>query len=112
MGGGGNRIVPTEVTPTRLENWVVVVVNTETVDTLVMAEDTTVATVGKEVVSKAFVIVVTGKGAEFAGTEKTETLPWILDPLSETVLKGLDPPRMLIGPDSASRALGLSTWVH
>lgn len=77
-----------------------------------IAEDTTVATVGNEVVSKASVIVVTGKGAEFAGTENTETLPGMMEPLSLVMLNGLVPPRMLIGPDSARRAVGLSTWVH
>lgn len=109
---GGNKIVPVEITPTRLENRVVVVVNTESVETLVTAEETTVATVGNEVVSKASVIVVTGKGEVFAETENTETLPATTEPLSVLALNGLEPPRMLIGPDSASRAVGLSTWVH
>jgi hypothetical protein len=110
---GGNKIVPTDVTPTRLENRVVVVVKTLAVDTLVTAEETTVATVSKELVRRALVIVVTGKGSEFAGTENTETWPpETVEPLESVALKGFVPPRMLMGPDSARRAVGLLTWVH
>ena len=108
---GGNKIVPTDVTPTRLENRVVVVVNTLAVETLVTADETTVASVSKELVRRALVIVVTGKGSEFAGTEKTETCPATVEALS-VALNGLDPPRILMGPDSARRAVGLLTWVH
>ncbi len=108
---GGNKIVPTDVTPTRLENRVVVVVNTLAVETLVTADETTVASVSKELVRRALVIVVTGNGSEFAGTENTETCPATVDALP-VALNGLDPPRMLMGPDSARRAVGLLTWVH
>lgn len=57
----GSRILPVEVTWTREEYSVDVVVRTLTVEILLTAEDTKVATVGKEVVKTAFVIVLTGK---------------------------------------------------
>jgi hypothetical protein len=70
----GNSILPVDVTLTRLLNSVEVVVNTEDVEILCTTDDTTVATVGKEVVIRASVIVV--KGNEFVGAsaEKTEIL--------------------------------------
>ena len=59
---------------TRLENSVVVVVKTCSVEIFTTAEETTTATVGIVVVKTAFVMVVTGKDPVPAGAENTEIL--------------------------------------
>ena len=62
------------MTLTKLENRVVVVVNTLSVVIVSKAEEITTATVGKEVVKSASVIVVIGKDPVSPGAEKIETL--------------------------------------
>jgi hypothetical protein len=110
----GNKILPVDVTLTRLLNSVVVVVNTAAVEILCTTEDMTVAMVGMDVVRRASVMVVTGNESVGASVEKTEMLlprgAWTV-PLID-VTKGFGPPRILTGPDSARRALGLFTSVH
>jgi hypothetical protein len=102
----GTRKLPVLVTLTRDENWVVVVVRTLCVEMAISVEEMRRETVGKEVVKRAFVIVVTGKGAVSAGTVKREMVP------PDAVEKGFSPPRMLKGPDSSRREAGLLTVVH
>jgi len=70
----GTKILPVPVTLTRIENSVVVVVNTIWVETVTKDEETTTATVGKEVVKTASVIVVTGKDPVPAAAENIERL--------------------------------------
>jgi hypothetical protein len=91
-----------------------VVVRTLRVETLVIADDTKVATVGNEVVKTAFVTVLTGKEPVRAVAVKTEmTLPegTAADPLFVET-RGFSPGTILMGPDCANRALGLFTPVH
>ena len=105
---------PVLVTFTRLENSVVVVVKTCWVEKDSSCEDTTTATVGKEVVKRAFVMVVTGKEFVRAGAVIREILlpgGTVRLPFA-VVRKGFSPPRISKGAETAKRLDGLSTPVH
>jgi len=107
----GTNTLPVEASPTTDEYNVEVVVRRLTVDTLVTAEDTTVATVENEDVKTAFVSVLTGIEPVRPVAVNTEmTLP---DGAPLTVAaRGLSPGTMLIGPDCAKTEFGLFTSVH
>jgi hypothetical protein len=70
----GTSTEPTIVTFAKLEYKVVAVVKTRTVVVLSTALDTTTVVVGTEVVTRALVMVATGKKPDPAGPEKTEIL--------------------------------------
>jgi hypothetical protein len=113
-GSTGTRILPVLVTLTRLENSVVVVVKTLSVERETAIDETTSATVGNDVVKSALVMVVTGNEPVRAGAAKTEILlprGTVGDPFSE-VTNGLSPPKMLKGPEVARIAAGLFTIVQ
>jgi hypothetical protein len=114
LGSAGTRILPVLVTLTRLENLVVVVVNTLSVERETAIDETTSETVGNDVVRTALVMVVIGNEPVRAGAAKTEILlpsGTVGDPFSE-VTNGLSPPRMLKGPELARIAVGLFTIVQ
>jgi len=107
-------MLPVLVTLTRLEYSVVVVVKTLAVEMDTRAEETTTATVGKDVVRRAFVMVVTGNEPVRAGAAKTEILlpgGTVGNPFS-AVKNGFSPPRIVNVPDSARILVGLFTVVH
>jgi len=110
----GINIVPVEVIPMRDENSVEVVVRTLTVEVLTTAEVTIVATVAKEVVTSALVIVLTGKElVSAAAVNSSISLPtgMVVIP-STTIASGSDPPRMSNGPVAARTSVELLGLVN
>jgi hypothetical protein len=115
-GATGTRILPVLVRLTKREYSVVVVVKTLSVETLMTAEDTTIAVVGNEVVRRALVIVVTGNEPVRPEAANTE-MDWpggTVKPVPDwtEVKKGLGPDRMLMGPIWERMTEGFPTSVH